>query len=130
MHVASTATSGGRYPAPPRSTILRFLKKWVTDGWLTHGKPIATEPGQVKAFAVCIQCRAVYPHWDACMTAGEAKKRGYIGCRCGCVKIQPARIPGWKAVWWFVVRGWFIRHVLWRRPRWDPRMPVLENDYE
>lgn len=129
MHVA-TSTKEARYAAPPRSAVLRFLKKWVTDGWLTHGKPVATNPGQVKAFAVCVQCRRVYPHWLACMTGAEAKKRGYIGCQCGCVKIQPAIIPAWQSAWWFVVRGWLVRKVVRRAPRWDPRMPVLEQDYE
>lgn len=108
--------------------MLAFLKKWVTDGWLTTGPQIGCPPHQVRAFAVCIMCHRVFPHWLACMTAEEARKRGYIGCTCRGMKIQPVILPAWQSVWWFVVRGWLIRRVLLRKARWDPRMPVLEYD--
>ena len=105
-----------------------FLKRWVTDGWLTQGPQIGCPPGQVRAFAICLVCQRVFPHWHASMTAAEAKARGFIGCKCGGMKIQPIRLPAWKSLYWFILRGWLIRKVLLKKERWDPRMPVLEHD--
>lgn len=77
------------------------------------------------AFARCMGCGAVYPHWHASMSAAEVKKRGFVGCRCGNLKIQPSYLPAWRSFYWFVIRGWLIRKVVLRKSRWDPRLPVL-----
>lgn len=108
--------------------MIKFLKKWLTDGWLTTGPQIGCPTGQVRAFAICLACHKVFPHWIASMTGAEAKARGFIGCPCGGMKLQPIILPAWKSVWWFVIRGWLIRRVILRKQRWDPRMPVLEHD--
>lgn len=108
---------------------MKWIKKWFLDGWITEGKQIASPPGMIKYFATCTQCHRVFPHWNASMTVKEAKKRKYLGCKCGGMRIQPMIIPQWKSVWWFVVRGWLVRKVIFDCRLWDPRMPVLENDF-
>src|SRR5688572_18125666 len=105
-----------------------WFKKWVLDGWITEGPQVACPPDQVRAFARCLQCRRVFPHWWAYMKAEEAKKRGKIGCPCGGMKLQPCIIPAWQAVWWFVVRGVVVRKLVLRKSNWDPRIPVLFHD--
>ena len=107
-----------------------WFKKWVLDGWITKGEQIACPKGEVRAFAHCHHCHKVYPHWFASMTAAEAKQRGYIGCgHCRSLRIQPVILPAWQSIWWFVIRGWLIRKVIFKRRLWDPRMPVLWKDY-
>jgi hypothetical protein len=110
--------------------VVTFLKKWITDGWLTHGPQIGCPANQVRSFACCVTCGRVFPHWWATMTAAEAKQRGYLGCRCGSVRLQPVYIATWKSVWWFCVRGWLIRKVMLRKRVWDPRLPILEKDMQ
>lgn len=105
----------------------RFLK-FITDGWLTSGEQVACLPGQIKVFTRCIACGRVFPHWQANMTAAEARKRGRIGCACGGLRIQPVILPGWQSVWWFCIRGWLIRKVILRCRLWDPRMVVAESE--
>jgi hypothetical protein len=109
-------------------SVVAFLKKWITDGWLTEGPQIGCPPNQLRTFAVCLTCKRVFPHWDASMTAAEAQARGFLGCRCGGMKMQPVIIPAWQSVWWFVIRGWLIRHVLLRKRLWDPRIVALERE--
>ena len=108
--------------------MLTFLKRWVTDGWLTEGPQIGCPATQVRAFATCHTCGRVFPHWHATMTAKEAKARGFVGCACGSMKIQPGLIPAWQSAWWFIVRGWLIRKVLLRKRTWVPRLPILERE--
>lgn len=108
--------------------ILAFLKKWLLDGWITTGDQVACPPGLIKCFAVCYDCKRVFPHWNATMTAAEAKARGFLGCKCGGMRLHPFTLPAWKSVWWFVVRGWLVRGVIQRKRVWDPRMPILEKD--
>lgn len=112
----------------PRNPVLRWIKKWVLDGWITRGPQVSCPPNQIRAFTTCIQCRRVFPHWWASMNAAEAKERGFLGCKCGGIRLQPQIIPAWQSVWWFVVRGWLIRKVIFRKRVWDPRMPVLIYD--
>ncbi len=90
--------------------------------------PLLAPSHQKRFFALCTTCHRVFPLWRAMMTAAEAKRLGRFGCRCGGVRLQPAIIPGWQAAWWLLVRGWLIRHVLYRKTFWDPRMVVLTED--
>lgn len=106
----------------------QWFKRWFLDGWLTVGPQIGCPANQVRSFARCTLCGRVFPHWNASLTAKEAKARGFLGCQCGSMHLQPCLIPAWQSVWWFVIRGWLIRNVLFRRRLWDPRMPVLEKD--
>lgn len=121
-------TNGVTWSRLAESPLVRFVKKWITDGWLTTGPQIGCPAHQVRAFAICLVCQRVFPHWHASMTAAEAKARGFLGCKCGGMKIQPIRLPAWQSLYWFIVRGWLIRKVLLNKERWDPRMPVLEHD--
>lgn len=105
-----------------------WIKRWLLDGWVTQGPQVATLPGHVKCFTVCTQCRRVFPHWLASMKAAEAKKRGFLGCKCGGLRIQPQMLPTYQSIWWFVIRGWLIRKVLLKKDRWDPRMVILEHE--
>ncbi len=105
-----------------------FFKKWITDGWLTTGPQIGCPENQIRVFMRCVQCQRVFPHWWASMTAAEVKKRGKLGCRCGSLRVSPAIIPSWQSFYWYVIRGWFIRHVLFQERTWDPRMVAMERD--
>lgn len=105
-----------------------WFKKWVSDGLWTRGPQIGCPPNQVRVFIRCVKCQRVFPHWLASMKADEVKKRGRIGCDCGSMQVSPSIIPSWQAFYWFVVRGWLIRHVLLKKPIWDPRMVALEHD--
>lgn len=111
-------------------TVKAWAKKWITDGWLTVGEQIGVQPGQARMFTRCLQCGRVFPHWWASATAAEVKheRKGRIGCSCGGLRIQPCLIPAWQSIYWFIVRGWLIRKVLFRRRLWDPRMVVMESD--
>jgi len=104
------------------------FKTIVTDGWITKGPQIHCEPGQIRVFMRCVGCNGVYPQWWASMTAAEIKKRGFIGCKCGSLRLSPTILPSWKALWWFAIRGWFVRWFILRIPQWDPRMVALEKD--
>jgi len=119
-------------PGPPLLMMLKRLlvwfRRWFLDGWITTGPQLWTTPGETRVFTRCIGCGRIYPHWLASMKAEEVKRRGYIGCRCGGIRIQPVMIPGWQATWWMLVRGWFIRRLLFRERLWDPRMPLLYED--
>lgn len=107
-----------------------WLKKYVTDGWLTEGHQISCPPNQGRAFARCEKCHGIFPHWWASMTAAESRQRGFLGCRCGGMKLSPARIPAWESIWWFCIRGWLVRHVILRKRLWDPRIVVMVNDID
>lgn len=107
-----------------------WIKTYLTDGWLTNGDQIACPKNLGKAFARCEKCKAIFPNWDACMTAAESRKRGFVGCRCGGMRLSPARIPAWESVWWFCVRGWAVRHLLMKKRVWDPRITVLVHDMD
>lgn len=108
---------------------LRWFKRWFLDGWLTTGPQIGvTAHVNLLAFACCLMCHRVIPHWEFSMLAAEARKRGYIGCKCGCLRLAPTIIPSYKAMWFYWVRGVVIRKWLLRSRLWDPRMPVLFNE--
>lgn len=111
------------------TVIIAFLRKWITDGWLTQGEQIGCLPGQVRVFMRCVECQAVYPHWFATMTAAEVKRRGKLGCdRCGGLRLTPTRLSAWRSFYWFAIRGWLIRHVMLKRRIWDPRMVAMERE--
>lgn len=107
-----------------------WIKKYLTDGWLTNGHQVACLPNHVRAFALCEKCRSVFPLWLATMTAAEAKSRGFLGCKCGGMKLSPAIIPTWQSIWWFCIRGWLVRHVVLRKRIWDPRIVVMVEDID
>lgn len=107
-----------------------WIKKYITDGWLTEGPQIGAPANQGRAFARCEKCGGIFPNWLASMTAAEARKRGKVGCYCGGMRLSPARIPSWQSVWWFVFRGWLVRHVILRKRVWDPRITVLMHDLD
>lgn len=107
-----------------------WFKRWVLDGWITTGPQIFCDPGEVRVFTKCLGCNRIFPHWLASMKASETKKRGYIGCKCGGLRIQPIIIPSWQAFWWVFIRGWLIRRVCTRQRLWDPRMPLMTREMQ
>lgn len=79
---------------------------------------------------VCDSCKRVVPHWDTSMTEKEAKARGFIGCKCGNIRMRPSIIPWYQSAWWMLVRGWLLRKHLLRKRLWDPRVPILFKELE
>lgn len=114
-----------------RGVVIAFaawFKRWFLDGWITTGPQIFCDPGETRVFTKCISCGRTFPHWLASMKAAEAKKRGYIGCKCGSLRIQPTILPSWLAFWWLFIRGLLIRRALMRSRLWDPRMPLMYGE--
>jgi len=108
--------------------LIAWFGRIFLDGIFRNGPQWGCAPGETRAFACCILCNRLMPHWLLSMTVPEVKRRGYVGCKCGGIRIQPLLIPAWKAAWWVLVRGWFIRHLLLRKRLWDPRMPLMYKE--
>lgn len=85
-------------------------------------KTLWATPNVRRVFLRCDRCRRVIPIWRM---IGPLPRPS--GCRCGCVKAWPSQIPEWQAAYWLLIRGWAVRHLIQRRPDWDPRMPMREG---
>jgi|SRR6185436_7050272 len=105
-----------------------WFKRIFLDGVVTTGEQHGCRPGQIRAFIVCTVCGRVLPHWVLSMTAAEAKERGYLGCKCGNMRVQPRMISSFSAFWWYCVRGIVVRKWIFRKRLFDPRMPILEKE--
>jgi hypothetical protein len=106
-----------------------WVKKYLTDGWITQGPQIATPPNLLRMFICCYACRRTMPAWSVMMTAEESRKRGYLGCRCGSMQVRPARLRCFNSFYWFAIRGWLIRKIILKKQyNWDPRIVGLEKD--
>jgi len=104
-----------------RLTLLGILMKACKDAFGNRA-PFSSERVNLY-FCVCRMCRRVAPMWQYL----NLKKGDRRGCLCGHGDFSPANLPQWKAMWWFIIRGWLIRGFIMGRRNWDPRMPEQQE---